>query len=242
MAGQRNGGGLRSSPGGGRGGPLPVMRVQNSGMSVMKVLRLAGTGLAVAVSIAFGAFLSRFAMSGASSVVQSVQLESQMSSIEAAARAKYPGLPPVEAMSKYAQEVAPARLAKLEKPSERKQHAAGVFMGFYLVNTEARVDYCAKQGVEISDFTDAFRRTNSKPYGRALTIIEASGISEEEFVSRLRRQFSSLIEKDMYEVALKTGSTVKGACQLMQKRAETFVDYLHFKTLQPEVYAALMAD
>lgn len=193
-------------------------------------------GLALAVGIAGGTFASRqlFAWHHAS------QSEAFVDDIERKAVAAYPGLTKSEAMSRYAQEHAPAFIASSKSDQQRRANVAAMFFGFYHVNTRARVDFCNRVGVDISEFTQQFMGYHRREYERALAIAADLGLTEEKAYSMSASMLARAVTTDMQSIQQKLGVSDKGACTAMNERADQILDKLHFSTIQPEAHRHLM--
>lgn len=242
-----------SKPGRSASQALPLGRVganssagvgDDGGTTASGILRLVGV-VVVAASVGVGAYMGRSAagwlFSSNPNSPMAARVETHIADMKSEARRMYPDLPQSEAMSRYAREVAaPAHLAKFTNGDERKRQAAGIFMGFWQINMRARVDFCRERGFDISDFTDAFSRINSKPYGRAVMILEAAGLDEDKLFKPMERQLKTAVTQDMRDIASKTFTSLDGACRLIAKKSNAISDYLQFKSLQPQVYATLM--
>lgn len=193
-------------------------------------------GLALAIGIAGGTFVSRqlFAWHHVS------QSEAFVDDIERKALAAFPGLTKSEAMSRYAQENAPAFIASSKSDQQRRANVAAMFFGFYHVNTRARVDFCNRLGVDISEFTQQFIGYHRREYERALALAADLGLTEEKAYSMSATMLARAVTTDMQSIQLKLGVSDKGACMAMNERAEQILDKLHFSTVQPEAHHLLM--
>lgn len=203
------------------------------------LLRVAGLALAV-VGFAVGAWAGREAVQQMFAFRLSGELDKRMSDMERLARAKYPHLDPVEALSLYAREAAPGEVNNSKSDRERTMKAAATFMGFYHINTRSRVEHCAKLGVNIAPFTSRFERNHRREYERALAIAATVGMTEERSWKMVRSQLGAMVKADMESIARRVRKTPAGACETLVDRAEEFADKLDFATLQPQVRRILM--
>jgi hypothetical protein len=156
------------------------------------------------------------------------------------ARAKYPDLEPVEALTKYARQAAPEFVNSSASDRERAMRAAATFFGFYHVNTRSRVEHCAKLGVDLTLFANLIVGNHHRQYNRALTIVAASGTTEDQLWDAIRPQLAAMVTADMEAIARRTMTTPVGACQVLVNRADEFAGKLDFATLQPQIDGILM--
>jgi hypothetical protein len=203
-------------------------------------LVLASTIILGALAFAGGVWLSRAAIQQVFAHRASATLDRQMADMEVLARAKYPHLDPIEAVSRYARETAPDMVNASKSERERTIKAAATFFGFYHINTRSRVEHCAKLGVDLAPFARAMERNHRREYNRAITVATEAGMTEERLYAMVRSQLASLVKADMEAVARRILSTPQGACQTMLNRADEFADKLDFATMQPQVRRILM--
>src|SRR5450432_703430 len=86
---------------------------------------------------------------------------------------KPPELPPSAVAQQEATESMARKLAR-QTGAERAGTAADNFWGFYLINTRARLDYCAGKGVDIGPFVRAFEDYHAPEVAIAKDIYRAS--------------------------------------------------------------------
>jgi hypothetical protein len=166
------------------------------------------------------------------------QAEGQLWKMEREAQVAQPGKPTAVAMTQYAIEKASTELAAAPE-AERAFKAAQIFIGYYLVNTRARVEFCAERHVDLGKFADEFARLHAAQYERAVALLTARGLKVEQIWSITRTAMSRAITHDM------GGFTAPGihspkACEEVARQARYFARKLDLKTRQPEVQRALM--
>jgi hypothetical protein len=187
-----------------------------------------------------GSWLGREAVGQLFAWRASGQMQSSMAEMEKQARAKYPHLDPIEALSLHARETTPGFVAASKTDRERAVKAAATFFGFYHINTRSRVEHCAKHGVDIKAFAGLVERQHRMEYSRALAIATDAGMTEERLWSTVRSQLATLVKADMAAVARRLLTSPQGACRVMVERADEFADKLDFATLQPQVRRILL--
>jgi cell division septum initiation protein DivIVA len=203
-------------------------------------LVLASTIILGAIAFAGGVWGGREAVQQFFGYRASVTLDRQMADMEKLARAKYPHLDPIEAVSRYAREAAPDMVNAGASERDRTMKAAATFFGFYHINTRSRVEHCANLGVDLAPFARAIERSHRREYNRAIAVASEAGMTEERLYAMVRSQLASLVKADMDAIARRILSTSQGACQTMLNRADEFADKLDFTTLQPQVRRILM--
>lgn len=171
----------------------------------------------------------------------SATAEGEYNRIEREALAKYagPGTSNADAMSRYAKEQAAQKVAAAATADERAFTAAQVFLGFYLMNSRARVEFCRAQQVDISPFATDFAKLHQPQYERTAGLFRAKGVSIEDAWSTTRGTMMRAAETDMRAIA-GTGGTLAAACQQFASHPGGFVAELDFARHQPDVQRALM--
>ena len=86
------------------------------------------------------------------------------------------------------------------KPEERGFRAAQIFIGFYLVNTRARADYCAQYKIDIANFVAELERVEAAQYARAAGLLGAKGIRVDELWERAQGMMKNAVSQDMAEL------------------------------------------
>lgn len=171
----------------------------------------------------------------------SAKAEGDYFKMEREAQAKYagPGTPTAAAMSRYAGEQAKQMLAAAAPGKERTFTAAQIFIGFYLTNAKARIDYCRERQVDLSGFASAFANLHRLQYERAAALFEANGTSVDDTWSTVRAALMHGVDTDMGVIA-GLGVPMAKACQEIARRPRYFADQLNFAKRQPEIQRALM--
>jgi hypothetical protein len=229
--------GRRGLPTNGGSSPAPATPRGQPPRSPLRIALALVLGL---VGFAGGTWLGREAIQQLFAHRASAEMDRRMADMEKLARAKYPNLEPIDAVSKYARETAPDFVNASKSERERAMKAAATFFGFYHINTRSRVEHCAKLGVDIAPFARLVVRSHRREYDRALAVAADAGMTEDRLYSTIRPQLASMVKADMDAVARRIFTTPQGACQAMVNRADEFADKLDFATLQPQVRRILM--
>lgn len=153
---------------------------------------------------------------------------------------KRPDVSVSEAVRLEAVEQASAKISGEPDKNKRLISAVGNFMGFYLVNTRERLNYCHENGVDISSFVHEFERVNESEYEKAKGILAGTPYSEERLYVELQSQFRGLIAQDMKDMASAQGGSVEGACKFLEDNGREFAEKMHILKIQPVVYQTLM--
>ena len=170
----------------------------------------------------------------------SAEAEGALYKLEREAQAKYAGIgtPTAAAMNRYANEQAAKMVA--EAPSEERAFtAAQIFMGFYLTNARARVEFCNEQKIDLARFADAFATVNDQQHERAVAVLVARGTSEEDAWSTMRTALMHAVELEM-NAGIGSGISAHDACHEIALRSSYFADQLDFARRLPEGQRALM--
>src|SRR5262249_13416757 len=117
--------------------------------------------------------------------------------------------------------------------------AAQIFIGYYLVNTRARVEYCQERNVDLTRFAEEFGRLHREPYERAVAELKAKGLSVDKVWSVTKGAMSRAITIDMVGAGIQYAG-MPNACEEVAKRAKYFARKLELRERQPDVYQALM--
>lgn len=192
------------------------------------------------LGFAGGAWFGQEAVQQLFAARASNEIDQRLADMKQAARAKYPDLDPVEALSRYARETTPAMVAASKSDRERVVKAAATFFGFYHINTRSRVEHCASLGVDIGPFARLMERNHRHEYARALAVAQDAGMTEERLWSMIRSQLDQMVRADMDSIARRIMTSPAGACQIVVDRADEFAAKLDFATMQPEVQRILM--
>lgn len=129
---------------------------------------------------------------------------------------------------------------KSETSKQRKlENAAGMFMGFFFVNTKTRPQFCNNQGVNIQPFVTFFEKKHVNELIQAKSILSGAGITQEKLYSMLEPQLGKVIAQDMNDVALQDKISMKDACTLLANNAEAIVEEMQISKTQSQVYQLL---
>lgn len=188
------------------------------------------------VVVAVAVFYGIKAQQDRNRVPSAAEIATQMDALRAEAERKHPGMAKTDAMKAEAVEKSAQRMAS-QSPDDRANSAADMFFGFYLLNTKARVAYCAKRNVDIAPFVTAFTTTHKDELVRAQAIYAKAGLVPEKHLANFQDQFAVVVEQDMKDVTAGAQVPLEDACTLFNEHAQAFSEALE---LPPHVKAALM--
>lgn len=192
-------------------------------------------GLLAVMAVA-STFWSKGMTAGVRSSAQS--LESQFEEMKREAKATYPNKPTAIALSDLASVQTARDLANTQDPDLRAAKAASIFMGFYLVNVRARLEYCRQKGVDISTFSSSFASAWRPAHGKAVEVLARSGIDEEQIWKQTRGVLMSAVAIDMGSIGFVPG--YKSACDVVNAKAQLIIDKLDINKKAPEAMRILM--
>jgi hypothetical protein len=172
--------------------------------------------------------------------------EKNMDKLREEGAKKHPDLLPSEAMKQEATEQGKEELAKHSADKNKQAKvAADQFLGFLLVNTRTRVDYCKELGVDIAPFKAAFERAHRDEIARAAAIHHQRGRDMakdgEKLYGLLEGQFRKIIETDMRDAAKQLNTDQSGACKAMAELATGLVEEMQLQKSNPVLHKALMS-
>ncbi len=170
---------------------------------------------------------------------QAAKVATQMDKLRAEAIKEQPGVPVDTAMEKLATEQAEAKLATLSG-AKKSELAAGLYFGFFAMNTKARPAFCKEQGVDIPVWTAAFEKVNAPETARTRLIFANIGFDENHGYAPVAAQLKKFVTDDMTQIATEYKMSLPDACKLLQSRADEFAARMSFADLEPVVYKALM--
>lgn len=168
----------------------------------------------------------------------SSELESQFEEMKREAKATFPNKPTAIALSDLASSQSARDLASTRDPELRAAKAASIFMGFYLVNTRARLEYCRQKGVDISDFSASFASAWRPAHAKAVEVLARSGLDEEAIWKQARSVLMSAVTIDMGAIGHVPG--FKSTCDVVNKKAQLIIDKLDINKKAPEAMRILM--
>lgn len=157
------------------------------------------------------------------------------------ARTQHPDEPEVLVVQEAAIRKAEDNIRSKGSQKKKIQTAASTFLGFYLVNYRKRAEYCEKEGVDISQFTSAFRDSHIRVYETAINAIDYSQSDLNKLYNMLDDQLQKVIDQDMKFIAEQNSISVADACKLLADSADVIVPELQFSVMQPYVYDTLMS-
>jgi hypothetical protein len=124
--------------------------------------------------------------------------------------------------------------------TERLQFAISGFFGFYLINTDIRLNYCRELGVDISLFVTAFTHANQDVYDKAKLLGATYDVSENRVLFKLEPSLADMISKSMAEQAEAAGTTTAELCERIRYNPEVMASGLVFSRSKPDIYKLLM--
>ncbi len=145
------------------------------------------------------------------------------------------------AMQQEATSKAQTKLTNQTDGKKQLQDAAGMFMGFFLINTRTRPEFCNEQGVNIQTFVTAFEKQHESELTKARHVILDSAMDENKLYSMLQPQLQKLIIQDMKDIASTNKLSIKDACVLIADNGEALATQMHISKTQPKVYQVLLA-
>lgn len=191
--------------------------------------------LTVAAAIFFG--LQALKEAAANREPTAEELGEEFDEMQARAEQAHPDMAKTDALKQLATDESAKTFATLTG-TQQAQTAAGMFWGFYWVNTKARVDYCDQRGVDISPFTVEFERSHAAELSRASAIYSAAGENPLEHLPKVLPQLAKAVEQDMIDVTAGAQVPLDQACELFNENAEELVERIQ---MPPHVKRALLA-
>ena len=143
------------------------------------------------------------------------------------------------AMQQEAISQAKVKLESESNEQKKLQTAASMFMGFYLINTKARLQFCSNQGVYIQLFVASFDNMHKHELKRAREIMSTTGITEDKFYSMLEPQMNKVLVQDMSDISTANNISTKDACTFINENADGLVEQMQISKTQPQVYQIL---
>lgn len=139
-----------------------------------------------------------------------------------------------EVMAENMQKKANDELAGLSDERKILDAAANQFMGFYLMNTRTRPEYCLSHGVPIPTFVSEFDKINQRELISARKIQATSSDPDEEKLYQLVK--ASMLKTLTFQIKDQSSQlkiTEKEFCQAFESNATEIVDRLRFSELMP---------
>ena len=185
-------------------------------------------GAVIVVALAVGAGIKHFRGDGNAMPTQAevdARMGNMIGSLEEEAARKYPDLPRSEALARYAREQGGQQLAG-KSGKDREASAARMFFGFYLMNTEARADWCRARGADLAQWQSAFARAYSREKAAADAIMAREGQDTSQIVGMIRQSLMDFVDKDMREIASGANAPLDQVCPLLNQNAEQLIPML----------------
>ncbi|HVI56179.1 MAG TPA: hypothetical protein VM621_14145 [Luteibacter sp.] len=122
--------------------------------------------------------------------------------------------------------------------------AAKNFISFYTFNRLAYKQVCDKQAVDVSAFVNTFVNENAGIYAKAMSVLQAHGLSEAKVMAKLQPTIASSeadVRQALQDAAARenAGSTPLDGCKFLATHGEKLAGDLDLKKSHPEVIQAL---
>jgi len=129
-------------------------------------------------------------------------------------------------------------------PSDPQFEAAKNFVSFYTFNRLAYKQVCDKQAVDVGTFVTTFVNENAGAYAKALSVLQAHGLSEAKVLARLQPTIASSepdVRQALQDSAARenAGSTPLDGCKFLATHGEKLAGDLDLRKSHPEVIQAL---
>lgn len=154
--------------------------------------------------------------------------------------AKYGDEPKSRASAKAAIDESKQTLNSDISEQRKMEYAAGNFLGYYLVNSRARVEFCNGQGVDISNFAQALKDTHESELAKATAVMKESAVVVESLYEESAAVFADMIKQAMVDEAAQLGSDEKAVCEVYANDPENVVNMMRFENVMPDAYQQLM--
>lgn len=151
---------------------------------------------------------------------------------------KHPGDSVYVAIQKEAENKAKS-LASETDIGKRSLSAAGMFYGFYFLNTRARLVFCKILGVDISSFVKEFERIHIDELSKAKSILARSKMDEAKLYSLVESQQRHFVDDDMKKMAISNHISEKQACQFIDQSAKVIANEMHISKVNNDIYTVL---
>ena len=133
---------------------------------------------------------------------------------------KHPEMPVLESMYHEAAAMGASTLNNESDPKKRLATAATMFLGFYLTNARERPEFCKEYGVNISPFVYAFSQAQKPGLAKAEAALSGTPYTQDKLYAMFQPQIRKVIIQDMQDIATKSNTTIKGACELIATNGE----------------------
>jgi hypothetical protein len=134
--------------------------------------------------------------------------------------------------------------AQAVAPADPQFEAAKNFVSFYTFNRVAYKQVCDKQAVDVSTFVNTFVNENAGVYAKAMSVLQAHGMSEAKVMAKLQATIASSepdVRKALQDSAARenVGSTTLDGCKFLAEHGEKLAGDLDLRKSHPEVIQAL---
>jgi len=134
--------------------------------------------------------------------------------------------------------------AQAVAPTDPQFEAAKNFVSFYTFNRVAYKQVCDKQAVDVSTFVNTFVNENAGVYAKAMSVLQAHGMSEAKVMAKLQATIASSepdVRKALQDSAARenVGSTTLDGCKFLAEHGEKLAGDLDLRKSHPEVIQAL---
>jgi hypothetical protein len=167
----------------------------------------------------------------------------QFEEMRAQAIKENPDQSPGEALRQASIKQGNAQLSTQTDEAKRADMAAGQFLGFWLVNTTTRHDWCAVRGIDISTFTEAFKRNHVALYEKSRRIHgrqpENVDKLESKMLEMLKPTLQQAIEDDMATIGETSKLNPVAVCEAFRDHGESIADEVQVAKLNPALFKAL---
>jgi hypothetical protein len=131
-----------------------------------------------------------------------------------------------------------------QAPADPQFEAAKNFISFYTFNRLAYKQVCDKQAVDVSTFVTTFVNENAGAYAKAMSVLQAHGISETKVMAKLQPTIASSepdVRQALQDNAARenAGTTTLDGCKFLAGHGEKLAGDLDLKKSHPEVIQAL---
>jgi len=134
--------------------------------------------------------------------------------------------------------------AQAVAPADPQFEAAKNFVSFYTFNRVAYKQVCDKQAVDVSTFVNTFVNENAGVYAKAMSVLQAHGMSEAKVMAKLQATIASSepdVRQALQDSAARenVGSTTLDGCKFLAEHGEKLAGDLDLRKSHPEVIQAL---
>jgi hypothetical protein len=132
----------------------------------------------------------------------------------------------------------------IQKPADPQFEAAKSFVSFYTFNRLGYKQVCDKQAVDVGVFVTTFVNEHAAPYAKALSVLQAHGISEAAVMAKLQPTIASSepgVRQALTDMAVgeNAGTTTLDGCKFLAAHAEKLAGDLDIRKFHPEILQAL---